>query len=265
MALNIGSFTYVTSNMLKKDSQPGLRTINPATGDVTIHPSLKIRVVKVSGAPYPKPDRVEMVQGKIVKAKMQCKDINALVKRLNDLARSSYRQVLSDPNWQAMYRCPGGTASIPYITPAASATTNTEEAYPCHNCGLVMPTRLVQIDHHHPQSGGSGMAVLKALRACGYTVGVAGGPKAGQLQSGVYAFIPPKGSPSGTFTHSTASSVLRYTLSDEGSIFLTVAAVANQVGALKSVCVNSVINLVPLCAYCNGSAGKGHGVKPVRP
>lgn len=186
-------------------------------------------------------------------------DLVTLAGNLNSLYSSDHRNIMKDPNWQTLY----GRHSRNYdvMAPSSAVSAVAEISYPCHNCGFFLPERFIQIDHHHPQFGGSNMATLKALRSFGYTKTGSSGPKGTAVGSGGYAFIPPKGGAPG----STASSTDRYSLNDKGVIAITIIDIAKEFFNLQSTCMNSVINLVPLCPTCNGAAGKWHAVKPIRP
>lgn len=119
-------------------------------------------------------------------------DLLTLVGNLNKLYCSDHRNILNDPNWQTLYGRQSQNYAIMAHTKAVS--TVSEISYPCHNCGFFLPDRFIQVDHHHPRFGGGNMAILKALRAYGYTTQHASGPKGKAVGSSSYAFIPPKGS-----------------------------------------------------------------------
>ncbi|MEM7165331.1 MAG: hypothetical protein AAF581_07705 [Planctomycetota bacterium] len=136
------------------------------------------------------------------------------------------------------------------------------EGYPCHYCGLLIPDKLVQLDHQRPKTGGRVTAVAKVLRWYGLTRGPGKGPKhqamaLGQGKGGgkrVLRPIAPKGQPTGDAGQPgnwSEDKKQRYTTNVAGTALISVLHAAELYKAFEARCVNSNINLVPSCGACN--------------
>ena len=72
----------------------------------------------------------------------------------------------------------------------------TPETMPCHYCGILLPLKLIQVDHRQPKTI-HGLCVLKGLHMLGngYTKEPGKGQKFTQFQAGFAGVqrIPPKG------------------------------------------------------------------------
>jgi hypothetical protein len=142
---------------------------------------------------------------------------------------------------------------------------------PCHNCGVVLPIQSIEVDHQNPQAGGR--FVLKIFRTIGLTTTGPIGAK-----GGAYAFdrafnrgkdfkstlIHPNYREMGSDSYLTEASrytgydttpVSKWTTTVEGSLLLSAFAFVNAMNDLNRFCMNSVLNLVPLCRACNGAKG----------
>ncbi|UKZ96393.1 uncharacterized protein TrAFT101_011184 [Trichoderma asperellum] len=148
--------------------------------------------------------------------------------------------------------------------------TKNEVTRTCTNCGVVLPDRLLQMDHQRPKIGGQIEAVAKVMRILQLTVEGPRGPKCTQLynafeeadrhssnawiriftdQSFLTGAIRPTQmrvtSPPGNMDD-------RYTLNNPGSILYAILLHFGM-GDLLNIClVNGIANIRPLCSACNG-------------
>ena len=155
---------------------------------------------------------------------------------------------------------------------------------PCHYCGIVLPVELIQIDHQKPKAAGSrGAAILKVLHSLPsallmptLTTGIHSGSKGGQAGAivaslggglGGVAVINPKNrigfgvafgaAGLGGVTGGGAAKDNQYSLTPQGITLLTIWRMLAGVNGVEMTCVNNILNLVPACAFCNGTNGKG--------
>lgn len=163
---------------------------------------------------------------------------------------SEYRgNLFSCDVWVKMYQ--GASYSIPYIS-GSSPSLKTEPAMPCHLCGLVLPNKIVQIDHIKPSSGGGDHAIIKLLRYLSNDFTNAA--RIGKRFNGIEPVVVLTKSDSVRRVKETDSSILeRYTLTEKGNIFLSILLAACVKYYVIDSCVNSLINMQPLCPTCNNS------------
>jgi hypothetical protein len=188
-------------------------------------------------------------------------------------AATTYANIARQRLFRLLYQVQDRT--VAYIV-GTTAGTKLEESFPCQDCGLVLPTSLMSIDHSRPQSGGETEAVAKVLRTLGLTVAGSSSPKATQLNAGVAAALQsnqgfanaltsfsmngtvqpvptkPGRGPKGPATSTRDD---RYSLKWEGGVFYSVAIALDCVSELQTRCMHSLINLRPLCSGCNSSRG----------
>jgi hypothetical protein len=120
-----------------------------------------------------------------------------------------------------------------------------ENTVPCYDCGLILPEKLITIDHQRPQAGQADEAVVKAFRALGLAKGGPKGPK-GTAISASWA-----GKVGGLTGQSSQSQDERYSTNEIGNIYLSLVILANEWGTLQNVCLHNIVNLRPLCSECN--------------
>jgi hypothetical protein len=172
-------------------------------------------------------------------------------------ARTTYASVKEDVLWQKLYNLQ--VRQIAYIENDQDVT-KFEPTMPCMQCGIVLPERLLTIDHQRPQAGGHLEAVVKNFRACGLTQEGPRGAKGqmilqhlrGQLHFDLITPVPTR--PNRPVLGG-ASVDARYTLSDEGAVLYSIVVAADCEEELKMRCMNSPINLTPLCQPCNSARG----------
>ncbi len=168
----------------------------------------------------------------------------------------------SDPTWQQMYHY--GMRNFKQQRPNGAVVTISLPSFPCHYCGLMIPVDTVQVDHRQPQASNPGYQVAKVfhsirLGSFDLTVRQASGVKNSQgmaiSRGQAVNPIPVKGwdrsNPWLRWNPPIQQKLDRYTLTDEGKTFLTIAMMVHGVGNVESACVNSFSNLVPACPLCN--------------
>lgn len=138
-------------------------------------------------------------------------------------------------------------------------------SFPCLNCGIVVPEKLITMDHHHPQTGGKTLALLKVFRACWLAETTPSG-SIGKfffkyashscedlfevlLSPSVwpqveFPYLPPSPAPNITASH---------TLSDLGAILYSLLVHFKDLEGMSEWCMHSILNLKPLCLHCNSS------------
>jgi hypothetical protein len=181
-------------------------------------------------------------------------------------AINGYDAVKANNVWRKLYQW--DMRSLVYFEGTKSIFGAAEPTMPCHHCGLLLPVASIEIDHQKPQKGGEEAAIAKVFRVFGLTIA---GPEGAKNQA-MAKLIAEKGlqaiylrmlfdlsvAPAGTQlnrakapTGSTWDD--RYTLTPLGEILYSVAVNAGQRELLVAHCMNSLLNLAPLCRLCNGS------------
>lgn len=138
--------------------------------------------------------------------------------------------------------------------------------FPCMNCGIILPEHAITIDHDNPQKGGELLALLKVFRACNLTMagptGVIGQTYADYAAKSfndlVAAIMTPDlwpalqpGGASNTITYSKK----QQTLNNCGALIYSVLLWSEDIKLVMKNCMNSLLNLKPLCLSCNASKG----------
>jgi hypothetical protein len=196
----------------------------------------------------------------------QIDDWNALTADVGFTAETGHRRVLQHKGWRALY----GAEKRSFAHRAAGTTTTVHhdlDSAPCGICGLILPLSVTQIDHRHPQEGGKLLAIVKVLRALGLTVMGPKGVQGKAVRKGDAFGGTVVRKPSGFFNSVIfkepaqivpwTSAAFRHNLDDRGNAFLSL--MNHAVGgrqALEEACMNSILNLQPSCAPCNGSKSK---------
>ncbi len=196
-------------------------------------------------------------------------DFDNFIVQFDRYCRSgSHRQWIDDPEWKKLYQVK--RRRLQRVTGTSTAVrAPLVSSVPCHHCGLVLPTAtVIQLDHTHPRNAaigsvaGQSRAVAKVLRAL-WPMTVqsrATGAKAAAL--GKPKPIPPS-KPNFNYAYGKMKKP-KYTLTTEGEILLGFLVVRErgQQRRVLTKCVNSFINITPLCAACNGPS-KGASIRRV--
>lgn len=167
---------------------------------------------------------------------------------------TNYRKVIENQKWRELYQVT--KRNFPYIDGELPGEEETD-AIPCHSCGIVLPSYLITIDHTKPVSTGSDQAVLKVLRFTGgyLTHSGAHGTLYNALLNAGPIRIPTKRSVIRFEKEISYQKAKRYTLTDNGIIFLSaIISAAGEQGVINA-CMHSMINLRPFCSHCNPSKG----------
>lgn len=173
---------------------------------------------------------------------------------------------LADGDWKILYQV--ADRPLREVNGVTVRDTAAIETVPCHYCGLLLPTRtIIQMDHHHPKAPrpfggtrGGTRAVAKVLRAFDGTLmqGPAHGAKGTRFRAPTP--IPPA---KASFGAGSAMNRARYTPTDKGIFFLSMLIRVKTWVDVETKCVNSFLNMVPLCASCNGAGSKGAGLRRI--
>jgi hypothetical protein len=174
---------------------------------------------------------------------------------------AQHTNVKQNKVWKALYQC--DDRSVLFMDSGGAIVRKYVSTVPCHNCGVVLPVESIEVDHQNPQVGGR--YVLKILRILGLTTAAATGTKAGYYQAhggsrkGMkQEQINPSARTMGDssyLTNATTTPAGKWTTTAEGSLLLSAFAYAGAMDDLDRFCMNSVLNLVPLCRACNGAKG----------
>ncbi|KAF2815748.1 uncharacterized protein BDZ99DRAFT_457713 [Mytilinidion resinicola] len=212
-------------------------------------------------------------------------DITAIAKAIDTLSKtnSTYRDIKDHTLFRRMYGLRSKTMEVAVNTWTEERTV---DALPCHFCGTIFALEHISVDHTRPQQGlkmqGNCEAIAKVLRVFEMTEGYGKGQKSSMLtaaiktakehkdglQAGMFRFLVdnegaalpistvpikhPATIPS-VFTDATLDD--RYTLNQDGQIFYSLVVAAGMEKALKERCMNSLVNLRPLCFKCNSGRG----------
>ncbi|WP_375445901.1 hypothetical protein [uncultured Fibrella sp.] len=173
---------------------------------------------------------------------------------------SYHGDVKSNNEWLAMYGY-NPTMSITFHDKHGKPVQKPMPGMACHNCGIVLPIQLIEIDHHMPQADGEYLYTVKTLRALGLTIAAGTGAKSTGIGNWGKFVIAVKERPFGTNPQlNLVADRNKWIPNDKGKAFLSLCAFAFSLNpfsigmmALTSACRNSMLNLVPLCRTCNGN------------
>lgn len=168
---------------------------------------------------------------------------------------STYREsVFENADWCALYQ----KRTMKFAGIEGTQQTEIErDAFPCFKCGILFPKENITIDHQYPQEGGMARAALKTLRALGLTVTGPSGKKAtlmGKRAKNILA-VPTEIKTKRGHIAVKVTDNNKTTLTDEGIAFFSIAKELGG-GMFGTYCMHSIINMKPLCGYCNTSKGK---------
>ncbi|KAF7555600.1 hypothetical protein G7Z17_g2054 [Cylindrodendrum hubeiense] len=197
---------------------------------------------------------------------LSLKDAIEYIQKLDAMSRKSttYADLKDNSTFNVFY--PREMKNLLYF----NGEIKNEATRTCTNCGVVLPVRLLQMDHQRPKIGGQIEAVVKVMRILQLTLEEPRGPKCRQLHN---AFIEAKKHPTNPwiliFTHQNFLTGTikptqlreesppgnlddRYTLNNRGSVLYAILRHFGM-GDLLDIClVNGIANIRPLCSACNG-------------
>jgi hypothetical protein len=190
------------------------------------------------------------------------REIDDYVQRIDGLNQGvgTHRNAINNNEWRQYYRATPRNFS--YITAAhPTGAPQSQDSAPCADCGLLLPLEQMQIDHIHPQEGNPLHPIIKVFRSIGLTVG----PPKGHFGNAVQNQVPvgqsraPKGKllaaargPKYVGNFAPVADRNRHTSSDAGNaIFSLFYHAPGGMTALGNACLNSLVNLRPLCGVCN--------------
>ena len=122
-----------------------------------------------------------------------------------------------------------------------------EDATYCRACRILLPLRVLSIDHQKAQAGGGTAAILRVFRGLGLTRAAPRGAKNRAAVAGAAASVGGNPDPPlGPRPH-------RYTLNEAGAIYYTVFKAARILDRLEYACLHHYLNLRPVCGPCNSA------------
>lgn len=158
-------------------------------------------------------------------------------------APSAYGRVKESDAFQAIYGA--AVRELPSMQGPKSLLS-----IACRECELYFPVRNITVDHQRSQAGGHNAAIVKVFRACGLTVEGPKGEKGQWLYNQMMQDLPVKKKES--FIPSAKN---RYTLNGMGMTMYSLALHSGQADGLGQICMHNMLNLKPLCGYCNSVRG----------
>lgn len=199
---------------------------------------------------------------KVFEVLLSWENTKELVGKIEILYCRNYRDIKTDNLWLDIYM--RNWTDIAYINSNGGPDTQQESVIPCHNCGIRLPLDYIQVDHYMPQSGDVFYPILKTMRALGMTQE---GPKNNAKSYNIEGILGnnnidkfrlhPKGNKRGKFLNlSKELNKEKWATSEKGEGFLTILHLIDQnFSTLGLCCLNSFLNLVPLCSVCNNAKG----------
>jgi hypothetical protein len=199
-----------------------------------------------------------------------------LLTQLEGLSFPNYANAKNDARWQRLYHYQNRNLLFRNQVGAEALSVNLP-SFPCHYCGIILPTELIQVDHQLPKGGPPGAPLLKCLHSLNANLTAADAHGSKNTQTGAITAannapaiaalnqIPTKYR---GFGAAWAAQVLplpgahgqRYSLTAKGITLLSLGTMYFGIQGFTQLCVNNFLNLVPACALCNGAAGKGNVV-----
>jgi hypothetical protein len=138
---------------------------------------------------------------------------------------------------------------------------NNEPMMPCHNCSIWFPVRAIEVDHSHPLKPYENeySSINKVWRALGLANGTPTGSKVKHLTKNNWnslnndvIFASKKNSPFKTSGVQRGFNTDKYEMNYKGEILYSIfRAGGYSDDDMKKYCLNSLVNLVPLCIPCN--------------
>jgi hypothetical protein len=163
---------------------------------------------------------------------------------------SKYRNVLNNDLWKAVYLVTHNYRMDAYDTRRNQPLNKYETVVACRKCFLVLPTRIITIDHQGPQSGGELMAFYRVFRGLGLTTG---GPRDfGKNYRSVKSMASLVGGSSNTPAGVPRTAPLK-TLNATGILYYSIMKYIGWFDFVKKRCMHHYLNLRPLCGPCNSS------------
>lgn len=138
---------------------------------------------------------------------------------------------------------------VMYVSPTDGTSRYVSEPMmACRQCGIVIPLKVISIDHQGPQTGGEAKAICRVFRSLGLTITGGKGKKsrspAAAAMTAAVGGLPSTG---------LQEKKYRYTLNRVGEIYFTMAYKANILSNERGLFMNSILNLRPTCPHCNSS------------
>ena len=156
---------------------------------------------------------------------------------------STYRNVKNNPDWQGLYNY--ATRPVSYCDKYGTVTTKNESSVPCRECGVLLHSKLVTIDHTNARKGDPLDPVFKLFRAVGYSEQAPTGPKGTMVMQHMSTGM---GGNNGAGNG-------HYSLNPIGVIVFSLFRNSAYYNNLLSLSMHHFVNLRPVCSHCNPSLG----------
>lgn len=156
---------------------------------------------------------------------------------------ANYRNVKDNLQWRAVYEVTDDVMWS-YVSRIHGPMSKSESTVACRACGIVLPLKVITVDHQSPQTGGAVGAICRVFRGLGLTQG---GPKGKKNKHAIQANAATVGGK----VANLGSWSERYSLNDAGAIYYSVIKEAQQLSNLENACLHHFLNLRPVCGPCN--------------
>jgi len=166
-------------------------------------------------------------------------------------AASNYRDVKKLPLWRSTY---GVTDILWEVWHKQHGKMGQSEPVTfCRVCGLLLPLKVLTVDHHKAQAAESSVPIVRVFRGLGLT---SGGPKTFQVTGKNKKAVDAHAASVGGRTALPGGIGERTTLNEAGIIYFSVFKAAKLEAALGEKCLHHYLNLRPVCGPCNSQLGK---------
>ena len=156
---------------------------------------------------------------------------------------NTYRKVKDLKLWQDVY----GVKELMYeaLSKRDGLYAKTEKSAFCRVCGLMLPLKVLTVDHQKAQTADVTAAILRVFRGLGLTKAGARGKKNTEAIAAWAAKVGGDTAPKG------GTMAERTTLNVFGGIYYSVFKAAGALPALSTACTHHYLNLRPVCGPCN--------------
>jgi len=178
-----------------------------------------------------------------VLGQVQLKHLTAFENFLVDKSKTkdSYRDIKADAEWQDIYDY--AVREVRYLQ-NGHEIRKLENTVPCSECGVILPAKLVSVDHQRAQARDPYEAVYKIFKAVGYTEQGQIGTKARRVFADWGEQVGGRDSGSG-----------QRTLNSTGVLVFSLLYGTGYKSNLKQLSMHHFVNLRPVCPHCNSSLG----------
>ena len=166
---------------------------------------------------------------------------------------NNYRDVKTLPLWLSTYEVTDKLWEVRHKQHGSMAQL--EPATFCRVCGLLLPLKVLTVDHQKAQAAESSVPIVRVFRGLGLT---SGGPKTDQVTRKNKKAVDAYAASVGGQTAQPGNLGDRTTLNNAGIIYYSVFKAANLEAGLGEKCLHHYLNLRPVCGRCNSQLGKSN-------